>query len=337
MTSYYEFFIYLLLLLFINFSFIKNNFLIDLPNIDKHKKKIFFSQKVPKSLGIIIILFINFNIQFSVFEKLFIFLIFFLGVLSDVKKINSPKVRFFLQALIIFMLLSYSGHLIQSTKIPFIDQLLEFNLFRVILTLFCILIIINGSNFIDGLNTLCLGYYLSISFILFLFDLNEIYQSQYIYFFIFILTLLYLFNFFGKSFLGDAGSYLLGILFSVILITMHSLNSSISPWFVAVLLWYPAFEILFTIIRRSINSKNAFFPDNRHFHQLLYLYFKKKFNLRSPFLNPVVANLINLYNLGIFYLAYNYYNLSLTMISIFVFNCFIYLYVYMLLNKNISS
>ena len=44
-----------------------------------------------------------------------------------------------------------------------------------------------------------------------------------------------------------------------------------------------------------------------------------------------------IYNLGIFYLAYNYYNLSLTMISIFVFNCFIYLYVYMLLNKNISS
>jgi len=337
MNIYYEFLIYLILLIIINYFFLNNNLLIDSPNIEKHKKKIFFSKKVPKSLGIIIFLFIIINLQFSIYEKLFIFLIFFLGILSDVKKLNSPNLRFFFQAIIVFIFLVYSGNLIQTTKIPVVDQLLHFNFFSIVLTLFCVLIVINGSNFIDGLNTLCLGYYLSIAIIFFLIDLNGIYQFDFIYFFILILILLYLFNFFGKSFLGDSGSYLLGFLFSALLIDIHTSKTIISPWFIAVLLWYPAFEILFSIIRRLINSKNSFFPDNRHLHQLLYLFCKKKFNLKTPFLNPIVANFINLYNLLVFYLAYNYYNFTLTMILIFIFNCLTYLFVYLILNKNISK
>ena len=36
------------------------------------------------------------------------------------------------------------------------------DIFRLLFTVFCILIVINGSNFIDGMNTLCVGYYLII-------------------------------------------------------------------------------------------------------------------------------------------------------------------------------
>ena len=43
MVIYFQFFAYFLFLVLINFFLIKKNFLIDLPNVDKHKKKIFFS------------------------------------------------------------------------------------------------------------------------------------------------------------------------------------------------------------------------------------------------------------------------------------------------------
>jgi UDP-N-acetylmuramyl pentapeptide phosphotransferase/UDP-N-acetylglucosamine-1-phosphate transferase len=337
MNIFFEFSIYLLLSFFLNFFFIKKKLMLDLPSIEQHKQKIFFADKVPKSLGIIIFLFFLFNFQLEIFEKFFLSLVFFLGVLSDTKKLNSPKLRFFLQIFVVIVYLFYSGDTVKFTNIFYIDYLLQFKYFAIFLTSISILIIINGSNFIDGLNTLCLGYYLSISLILLLFDLNEIYQLDFIYFFILILTLLFIFNLFGKSFLGDSGSYFLGFLFSVILIDIHLINDKISPWFFAVLLWYPAFEILFTIIRRSILLKNPFFPDNRHFHQLLYLYFKKKFTLKISYLNPLIGNIINIYNLLVFYFAYTYYDLTLNLITIFIFNCIIYLIIYLILNNDISK
>ena len=337
MDIHYQFFVYFLLLILINFFLIKKNLLIDSPNVDKHKKKNFFSQKVPKSLGLIIFLFVSFNLNFNIYEIYLIFCIFFLGILSDIKKLNSPKLRFFLQSIIVLIFLIYSGDLIQSTKVPFIDHLLNLKFFSILLTLFCILIVINGSNFIDGLNTLCVGYYLSLVIIFLFFQLNNLYDFENIHLFTSILFLIYLFNFFGKSFLGDSGSYLLGFLFSILLIDLHVTKTNISPWFVAVLLWYPAFEILFTIIRRSAKSKNPFLPDNRHFHQLLYLYFKKKYNFKTPLINPLTANVINLYNFFTFCLACKYYNFSIVMIIIFFFNCLTYLILYLILNKNISK
>ena len=333
MIDILELFFFSAILIATNFFFLKKNILIDVPNIEKHKRKIFFSKKVPKSLGLILGLFILYKFEYDFYQKLFIALIFVLGVLSDSKKINSPKVRFFIQTIIIFFALIYSQNLITDTRIPFVDYILQFETIKLILTLFCILIVVNGSNFIDGLNTLCIGYYLSISIILYLLNTNLIFPIQLIHFFILIMGILFLFNFFGKSFLGDGGSYLLGFTFSAILIELHNKNPEISPWFFAVLLWYPAFEILFSIIRRSYQNKNPFLPDNAHFHQLIYLYFKKKYNINTPFLNPIVANLINFFNLVIFLFALSNMNKTTTLIGVFMFNCLIYLGIYFLLKK----
>ena len=325
-----------LILVVVNFFLLKKNILIDAPNIDKHKRKIFFSKKVPKSLGLILILFIFYKLEYNIYEKIFIFSIFFLGVQSDIKKINEPKVRFFFQGIILLFFLIYSKNFIVDTRIPFIDYMLQYELFKLILTIFCVLIIINGSNFIDGLNTLCLGYYLNILLVLYFlnFDLNI--QLGSINYLLPIMCVLFLFNFFGKSFLGDSGSYLLGFFFSIILIKLHIHNSEISPWFFAILFWYPAFEILFSIIRRSYQKKNPYLPDNAHFHQLLYLYFKKKYNFNTPFLNPIIANLINLFNLIVFIIALKYNTYTIFLINIFIFNCLVYLVVYFFLTKSFS-
>ena len=44
----------------------------------------------------------------------------------------------------------------------------------------------------------------------------------------------------------------------------------VSPYFIAVLLWYPAYENFFSILRKKIKKTDAFQADNNHFHQKTY-------------------------------------------------------------------
>ena len=126
MVIYFQFFVYFLFLILIKFFLIKKNFLIDLPNVDKHKKKIFFSHKVPKSLGLIIFLFVSFNLNFNIYEIYLIFFIFFLVILSDIKKLNSPNLRFFFQSIIVFIFLIYSRGFYSNHQSSFYRPLVKF-------------------------------------------------------------------------------------------------------------------------------------------------------------------------------------------------------------------
>ena len=42
------------------------------------------------------------------------------------------------------------------------------------------------------------------------------------------------------------------------------------------LLWYPAYENLFSIIRKINNKNSAFNPDNHHLHHLILIHLKKE-------------------------------------------------------------
>ena len=85
-----------------------------------------------------------------------------------------------------------------------------------------------------------------------------------------------IFNFFGKNFLGDGGVYLLSFFLSIIIIYISMFSEQISPYYIANLLWYPAFENLFSIFRRTIYKKKNYKADNDHLHQLIFKYFKRK-------------------------------------------------------------
>ena len=82
------------------------------------------------------------------------------------------------------------------------------------------MIVINGSNFIDGLNGLVLGYYISIFGVLIKLSLLEEVNINYLTstYFMFILIYLYLLNILNKLFLGDSGAYLIGLFFIILLI-----------------------------------------------------------------------------------------------------------------------
>ena len=110
----------------------------------------------------------------------------------------------------------------------------------------------NGTNFIDGLNGLVIGYYLIVLLILFKLGLlNDLFiNNSELQFFVYFLFILFLLNIKNKLYLGDSGSYLLSFFIGYILILIYNGNLIFSPFFIVLLLWYPCFENLFSIIRK---------------------------------------------------------------------------------------
>ena len=189
---------------------------------------------------------------------------------------------------------------------------------------------LNGTNFIDGLNGLIISYCLSIIFILFKLNLIDLIFSN-INLLLIIVTLisLLILNFYNKLFMGDSGSYLLGFLIGYFLITIYLKNPFISPYFIVLLLWYPAFETLFSIIRKLKTRKSPIKPDTYHFHHLLFFFIEKKFRLKKLTSNNLSSFIIILYNFIIFNIsALNIYFTYFHVILILM-NVMIYLIVYL--------
>ena len=288
--------------------------------------------------GYTIILFIIlFKFYYSYVELFFLFIIFLSGILSDIKIINSPLKRLFFQILVIFLSVYFSNIEIVSTKIIFFDYLLMNKIVNVVFTTFCILIVINGTNFIDGLNGLVIGYYLIVVATLLRLNLNidYYYQSNLLLNFSIILIILLFVNFLNKVFLGDNGSYLLGFIFSIFLIRIHQINMDVSPYFIILLLWYPCFENLFSIVRKRMLKTLATNPDNNHLHQLLFFLILKKLKIKKKLIaNNLTSIIINIYNFLIFFISLEKYNdsifqLILILTNIVIYTCaYIYLYKY---------
>ena len=294
--------------------------------------------------GYVIFFFILlFKFYLNYLELFFLFIIFFLGILSDIKIFNSPIKRLFFQIFIILIGVYFSEIGIVSTRIDFLDHLLMNKIINIFFTSFCVLIVINGSNFIDGLNGLVTGYYLIIITLLLNYDLNlDLYpQSNLIINFVIVLVILLLVNFFNKVFLGDNGSYLIGFLFSIYLIRLHQLNSSISPYFIILLLWYPCFENLFSIIRKKISKVLATSPDNSHLHQLFFQFILKKYKINNKLIaNNITSLIINTYHFFIFYVGIQSFNLTNVQLYLLGINIIVYICLYIFLyrfNENLDK
>jgi UDP-N-acetylmuramyl pentapeptide phosphotransferase/UDP-N-acetylglucosamine-1-phosphate transferase len=207
---------------------------------------------------------------------------FFIGLIDDIKLSNSPKIR--------LMLLLFSINLIififkiETPKfyILNLDVLLSKSIFlNIFLLSICFLIVVNGSNFIDGYNGLLIGQFFIILVII---NFINYYYFNYELLFLGVAFLalsisLLFFNFpKAKLFLGDSGSYLIGAILSYLLIkTSASTKFSIPPFFFACLVYYIFFEVVFSFFRKLVlEKKNPFYPDSKHLHMLLFKFFKKK-------------------------------------------------------------
>ncbi len=295
---------------------------------------------VPITGGILIIFTIIFLLKdISIVNKFFFIIIFSLGLLSDINKISSPKVRLFFQSFIVIIYIYFNDTYISTLRIDYIDQyLLNQFIFKIIFSTFCILILINGSNFIDGVNTLNSGYYLII-FLNILFISNHYEIEAEIYNLKILVTILLIFilhNFFNKSFLGDGGSYLISFYAAIFFIHFSNQNNLVSPYYIAVMLWYPAFENFFSLTRRLFfekkKIKNA---DNLHLHHLLYIFIRKKI-IDNKIANTLTGLSINFYNLIIIIIANNFLYETIPLLLILILSMIFYISVYFLLKRNIK-
>ena len=324
------------LTLILNLILVKKSLFLNFKG-DNHQKFI-SSKNIPLSGGLILIFTSYYYLNLLNFA--YVFFIFCVGFLSDIKKINSPKLRFIIQTLIVLGVVYFSSITVPETKIIFLDQLLTNNTFRIFFSIFCILIVINGCNFIDGVNTSLIGYCLIVSLSLYYLDLNGVEISKIVDFYnlIPVLIALFILNFFNKLYLGDGGSYFLGLLFALCLINTYQINNNISPYFIVCLLWYPAFENLFSIFRKKNLSRSPLDPDTNHLHQIIFLYLKKNFNIKSVYLNSATGTIINIYNLICIAIATQFYSNTKTQILIITFNIIVYIYLYRkLLHKKLKN
>ncbi len=337
MADYENFLIIFSYILILNFFFDKLNILKDKKDLSLHKSFTNVKFKPPFSGGIfllitILLFFPNENLQF----KIFISLIFLIGFFSDLNTLKSPNLRFLIQFIVVLCFVYYSEYSIQSVRIEFLDKLFENNLIRVLFTSFCILILINGSNFIDGVNTLAIGYYLLVLFFtsLVLNDFQALENNDdLLNILIFTLVLLFILNFFELLYLGDNGAYLISFFVGIYLIKITNQNILISPYYVMNLLWFPAYENLFSIIRKIKNKKSAFNPDNYHLHHLILIHLKKRFK-NTKLANSLTGCSINTYNLLIFYFATINYSDTKNQLMLSFFSLIIYNVLYITLKKN---
>jgi len=290
------------------------------------------SENVPLVGGLIIFLSLILKLDLDFLSiYFFAFLFLLLGIFSDLNKISSPMKRLVIQSVLIIIFVGFNSLSINQIKINLIDVLLNNFYFNIFFTSLCILIIINGTNFMDGMNNLVLGYFLAILLLLKYLGKNgyELPEFFDLNLFIYSLTILYVFNFFNKVYIGDNGAYIIGLIFSFILINFYNLNDEkISAFFIVLILWYPAFENLFSILRKIRFRKSPIRPDTSHLHQLIFIFLKKKLTLKNKFINTLTGNLINFFNLLIFFFGMQkIYSNNFQILIIFI-SIIIYFFIY---------
>ena len=326
--------IFLLAVISISLTFLCKKKVFLLHNTGESHQSFIKSESTPLVGGIIIFFSFLINYQNISYFYIFLFFILVIGILSDSKKIKSAYFRLLAQFLIVLICIFFYDLKVETTRILILDNLLENNLTSVFFTVFCVLIIVNGSNFIDGSNLLAIGYFiiLELTFI-FLKDKGivpniDIFLNN----LIFVLLLIFLLNLMNKLYLGDAGSYLLGFIYAFKCISLSISNPDISPFFIVLILWYPAFEILFSILRKLNFNRSPIKPDSNHLHQLVYFFLLKK--IKSDVLRTnLVGVILNLYNLIFISLSLIDIYHTQYQIILFIANLSIYVFVYIRLLK----
>ena len=196
----------------------------------------------------------------------------------------------------------------------------------------------NGSNFLDGLNGLLSGYFILVLIsLIFIGNFSNNVELENLNLIVIILTILLVFfilNIFGLVYLGDGGSYIISILVGFLLVKENQNNIFISPYYVVMLLWYPAFENLFSLIRRLYNKDSVSSADKLHLHQLIYRYLKLKKIFSEKKINSISSILILVFNIPIFLISSFYYFHTTTLILTTIVYVIIYLFLnFYLINK----
>ena len=191
---------------------------------------------------------------------------------------------------------------------------LELGKFEIPFLLLAIGLLINATNYIDGIDGLLLTFFLSCLtyYILLIDDTKTVNLLKFFFavsFFNLILNLLPAKNKL-KIFNGDSGSLFIGFFISFVTIELYN-SFKIHPAILIWPLWYPVYDFLFVTINRLIKKKSIFKPDNTHLHHVI----NNKFNGNK--ILPLIIFLLA--NSSIIFLGYKISEISkLLSLSVFI-------------------
>lgn len=302
--------------LYINLIISKKFDLFDYPD----KKKIHLT-KTPNigGLAIILVLFISFIIFDYTYEKLLIFslsiIIILIGFIDDLINFKaSSKLLLISIPVAIFV---YNISSVQSLG-SFFGYDLKLGNLSFIFTFLCMLLLINATNYMDGIDglisLLAIITFVGIMLLVPIYEWNSLIP---------ILCFLIIFLFFNfgilpKQFLGDSGSLGVGFLLSSLSIYYTQINNYINPTIIIWFLSFYVFEFLTINIIRLKNKKNLFEKDLNFIFNIL----QKKVGKINTLLVCCVLKLFFILN-G---LIIDYFKLYDVSILIFVIYFFIYLF-----------
>jgi UDP-GlcNAc:undecaprenyl-phosphate GlcNAc-1-phosphate transferase len=191
---------------------------------------------------------------------------------------------------------------------------LQLGKFKIPFLLLAIGLLINATNYIDGIDGLLLIFFLS-CLLYYIFLIDDIKTINLLKFFVIASFLNLILNLLPsknklKVFSGDSGSLFIGFFVSFMTIELYN-SFKIHPVILIWPLWYPVYDFLFVSINRLINKKSIFKPDNTHLHHIIY----NKFNGNR--VSPLILFL--LVNSSIIFLGYKISEISkLLSLSIFI-------------------
>ncbi len=244
--------------------------MIDYPD---NKRKI---HKVPisKSGGLLIFLFIlnyyfldifsdRFNLHNSLFLMILIASLFCLFYLDDVFSIK-PAIRLFTIGITVFILIKSNSQL-EITQLSFssLGKIYLLENFSIYFTVLCFLLLINAVNLMDGINGLCVMH-----FLIWLFLLNDVYNMSLI-----LITapivIFFILNLKNKIFLGNSGSYLIGLITAVLIVLNYNSKYVNNIEIIFIYLSIPGLDMFRVFVERLINKRHPFRADKNHLHHLL--------------------------------------------------------------------
>ena len=301
--------------------------LYDFPDnkLKTHKKKISLIGGTIVMLNIFFLLFIDFAFQIKFFDffqsttEIFsflavLFLFFILGFYDDKYKIK-PYIKFFFSILIsIFYVFTNENIIVDSFSISTYEYRIFLEVFSVLFTVFCIIVLINSLNFYDGINGQLLIFFL----IMFSYLLLKTNRFEFYSLIIIIILFCLFLNLSNQMFLGDNGVFVMSTILITSIIYEHNVYKNfIYADEIFFLLLLPGIDLIRLTVVRLMNGKNPFYGDRNHIHHLMI----KRYSL-------LITNIFLVF-LSIFpILLYNNFHLNFYAI----FSIFLIIYIFLIKN-----
>jgi|MDSW01.1.fsa_nt_gb UDP-N-acetylmuramyl pentapeptide phosphotransferase/UDP-N-acetylglucosamine-1-phosphate transferase len=222
--------------------------------------------------------------------------VFLAGVVEDFTGLVSARLRLLVSLISGVLFCWLSGYRITFVDIGIANIFLSIPLISVVLTSVAIASFVNATNIVDGLNGLAAttAIIMTSSFALLAMQSGDAELKMTCVILVASVLGFLIWNFpFGKIFMGDGGAYFLGALVAGIAVLIPERNHEISPFSSLLIIIYPFYELLRSIIRRIIvDGFEAFEPDDQHLHSLVFKAVMRRIRMTKSIQNSLAAMIV---------------------------------------------